>query len=229
LQQGESVETVARRYGVPVSAILRANNFSDTSRITPGMRIVIPTYQGVGPSHAQASQPPQQTIIRRPLDNRPTHRRRHSRAAYFGSGRSNSHVNPGETLYSLGRRYGVSHVDIASANGIHNETALRVGQRLTIPGSGSARASTTTPFSPPPASRAEAPAPTQRTAASPEPAQKAAAITPVSTSERDEPRSLGGSPQFRWPVRGRVSRVMDRSPTASTMTASISPCRKAPK
>jgi murein DD-endopeptidase MepM/ murein hydrolase activator NlpD len=211
LQHGESVETVARRYGVPVSAILRANNFSDASRITPGMRIVIPSYQGVGQSHAQAPQPSQQTYNPPPPRQQtytPPPPRQYSPPpaqprASAQSGATHV-VNPGETLYSLGRRYGVSHVDIANANGIHNETALRVGQRLTIPGSGNARASTTTPFSPPPAPRAEAPAPTQRTAASPEPAQKAAAITPVSTSERDEPRSLGGSPQFRWPVRGRV-------------------------
>jgi hypothetical protein len=90
LQQGESVETVARRYGVPVSAILRANNFSDTSRITPGMRIVIPTYQGVGPSHAQASQPPQQTYNPPALSTTDLHTAAGT-AACFGSGRGNSH------------------------------------------------------------------------------------------------------------------------------------------
>jgi murein DD-endopeptidase MepM/ murein hydrolase activator NlpD len=109
-------------------------------------------------------------------------------------------VNAGDTLYSLGRRYRVSHVEIARANGIQNEAALRIGQRLTSPGDSSASASTTTPFSPPPAAT---PAP-QRTVAAPEPAQKAAAVTPVSTSATEEPRALGGSPQFRWPVRGRV-------------------------
>jgi murein DD-endopeptidase MepM/ murein hydrolase activator NlpD len=112
-------------------------------------------------------------------------------------------VNSGDTLYSLGRRYGVSHVEIARLNGIHDQTALRIGQRLNIPGGSTALASSpTTPFSPPP-SAAPAPAP-QRTVTAPEPAQKVAAVTPVSTSEPEEPRSLGGSPQFRWPVRGRV-------------------------
>src|SRR5690606_30442040 len=143
LQQGESVETVARRYGVPGSAILRANNFSDASRIAPGMRIVIPSYQGVGPSHAQAPQPSQTYNPPPPRQQAytPPPPRQYSpppaqprTSAQSGA----THVvNPGETLYSLGRRYGVSHVDIASANGIHDQTALRVGQRLSIPGSGS--------------------------------------------------------------------------------------------
>ena len=193
LQPGETVETVARRYGVSAAAILRANNFADASRVPPGTRLVIPSYQApAGQINASAPPPRQQSYSPPPAPSRMPTR-----------GGQTHVVNSGDTLYSLGRRYSVSHVEIASANGIQNDAALRLGQRLSIPGSASATASTTTPFSPPPGQRAEAPAP-QRTAAAPEPAQKAAAVTPVSTSAPEEPRSLGGSPQFRWPVRGRV-------------------------
>ena len=43
-------------------------------------------------------------------------------------------VQPGETLYSLSRRYGVSVYKLAEANGLTVNTWLYVGQRLTIPG-----------------------------------------------------------------------------------------------
>lgn len=43
-------------------------------------------------------------------------------------------VAPGENLYRIGLRYGVPAEEIARANGIHDVTQLRVGQRLFIPG-----------------------------------------------------------------------------------------------
>jgi murein DD-endopeptidase MepM/ murein hydrolase activator NlpD len=46
LKQGETVETLSRRYHVPVVAIMRANNLADASLIRPGQRIVIPSKNG---------------------------------------------------------------------------------------------------------------------------------------------------------------------------------------
>jgi murein DD-endopeptidase MepM/ murein hydrolase activator NlpD len=44
-------------------------------------------------------------------------------------------VNDGETLYSLGRKYGVSPFVIADANGFSHNQGLNVGQKVKIPGS----------------------------------------------------------------------------------------------
>jgi len=46
-------------------------------------------------------------------------------------------VQPGETIYSIARRYGTSVEAIISANGIVNPNRIYVGQRLTIPIQGS--------------------------------------------------------------------------------------------
>jgi len=207
LQQGETVDMIARRYGVPVSALLSANNLSDPAYVRPGTRLLIPTYQGNGsrtasvpsaPALAPMSQPPRQPAYQPappPV-----------RAAAPAPARSSRvHVvNAGDTLYSLGRRYGVSHADIARANGLNDNAGLDIGRRLNIPGSGAVAsiapvAPAPTQFSPPPPAHKQA---SMEPAAAPEPAQKAAAVTPVPQAE--EQRSLGGSPQFRWPVRGRV-------------------------
>lgn len=42
-------------------------------------------------------------------------------------------VQSGESLYSIGKRYGVSYQRIARANGLRDASRIRVGQRLAIP------------------------------------------------------------------------------------------------
>lgn len=44
MAQGETPEIIARRYGIPTEALLRANGFSSSSQVRPGARIIIPTY-----------------------------------------------------------------------------------------------------------------------------------------------------------------------------------------
>jgi murein DD-endopeptidase MepM/ murein hydrolase activator NlpD len=44
VREGETVYNLSRRYGVPVDAILRANNLSSPQSLSAGRRIVIPTY-----------------------------------------------------------------------------------------------------------------------------------------------------------------------------------------
>lgn len=53
-------------------------------------------------------------------------------------------VQPGETLYRIALRYGVTVEQIAAANGITNPALIYVGQVLIIPGGGGASAGTTT-------------------------------------------------------------------------------------
>jgi murein DD-endopeptidase MepM/ murein hydrolase activator NlpD len=190
LQQGESVDMVARRYGVPSWALMRANNIADASHVTPGTRLVIPRYD---PSGMMASTQP--AAMPRPVASVPP-------PAPARSGQVHV-VGTGDTLYSLGRRYHVSHSAIAQANGIGDKSSLRVGQRLTIPGGATTATARNEKFSPPPAQRVETPAPAPvPVAALPTGPQKAATVKPV--DDEEESRPLGNSPQFRWPVRGRV-------------------------
>jgi murein DD-endopeptidase MepM/ murein hydrolase activator NlpD len=181
---------------------MQANNLSDPYRVTPGTRLVIPRYQSsdlrtVEPRPAQSYRP-QQTDYR----PAPTYRPQPTHARATGPVHV---VNPGETLYSLGRRYGLSHSDIAEANGLHDNAGLQVGQHLRIPVDATSTVSRgPTPFSPPPSYRAEAQSDYEpRQVTSHDAPQKAATVSPADEAEQ-EPRSLGGSPQFRWPVRGRI-------------------------
>ncbi len=42
--QGDSAENLARRYGVPVEALVRTNGFATASEVRPGTRLVVPVY-----------------------------------------------------------------------------------------------------------------------------------------------------------------------------------------
>ncbi|MEO9774967.1 peptidoglycan DD-metalloendopeptidase family protein [Roseibium sp.] len=44
LRQGDSLNSVARRYGVPIQALVAVNGIEDPSKVRPGQNVIIPTY-----------------------------------------------------------------------------------------------------------------------------------------------------------------------------------------
>src|ERR1039458_8146446 len=53
---GETVESIARKYGVPASAISETNGFREGAVLRPGQRVVIPRYVTASETHAPAPQ-----------------------------------------------------------------------------------------------------------------------------------------------------------------------------
>lgn len=101
VKAGDTLSTIASRYGVSVVRLKRANRLSgDSLRI--GDRLEIPTQVAV-------SDAPKRVAKSR------THR-----------------VRSGESLYTIGKRYGVSVDRLKAANGLRRNT-IRVGQELVIP------------------------------------------------------------------------------------------------
>ena len=101
VKAGDTLSTIASRYGVSVVRLKRANRLSgDSLRI--GDRLEIPTQVTV-------SDEPKRVAKSR------THR-----------------VRSGESLYTIGKRYGVSVDRLKAANGLRRNT-IRVGQELVIP------------------------------------------------------------------------------------------------
>jgi murein DD-endopeptidase MepM/ murein hydrolase activator NlpD len=193
---GETLETISRRYGVPVAAIMRANSIVSPAMVHPGQHLVIPRHRGPTGDPAAA---PRLAANTHTLPS----------TASVGPPRSvltpasSVHiVAPGETLHSISRQYGKSVLVLAKANNIPPDTMVRVGERITIPDLRSAAPRAETPA-------ASAPGPAVATAESPHssarlatPAAPAAPATTPSAVKTAEP--AGGLPSFRWPVRGRV-------------------------
>src|SRR5207237_1176344 len=62
--QGETIDTISRRHGVPASAIMQANNMTHAAQLQPGQRLVIPRVQQ---PIASAPQGPPATKLAGPL------------------------------------------------------------------------------------------------------------------------------------------------------------------
>jgi murein DD-endopeptidase MepM/ murein hydrolase activator NlpD len=203
---GDTLASLAQRYGVPAPAIAEANGLSGPAALQPGQRLVIPRYSG--PAAAAPAAP-------RPV----------ATAAPSGAMRvpmSSVHVvAPGETMVGIARRYRLPIADLAAANNMAPHAMLKMGDRLVIPGKsglgGRTAAATPQPQAAPaptataptrPAASApvaEKPAPGQQRLAQLEQKETIRVIKPATEDVADDERpSNGGVPSFRWPVKGRV-------------------------
>ncbi len=53
--QGETVDILARRYGMPADALLKVNGMSGPADVQPGVRMVVPVYNAVAAAPAKSS------------------------------------------------------------------------------------------------------------------------------------------------------------------------------
>jgi lipoprotein-anchoring transpeptidase ErfK/SrfK len=107
VRRGETVASIAARYGTSVASVVQANGLRNANFIWVGQRLVIPGRSAPNPN---------------PNPNPG------SGAVYY--------VKRGDTLAAIAARYGVSIQALMSANGIRNANVIYVGQRLVIPGRG---------------------------------------------------------------------------------------------
>jgi murein DD-endopeptidase MepM/ murein hydrolase activator NlpD len=222
VERGETLESIAHKYGVPASAILQSNGLASAASVKPGRRLVIPRYV-VGqvrqePARVEPARIEQPRVAAAP-----------ARPASTGDIHI---VQPGESLMGIARRHGVSLTELAHANNIQPFTKVAIGDRLTIPAGRHARTQERV-AAVPPAPRREARVQTRVAArneirsapaqaavqpyrapkidsvgsvpvetarvATPEPA--AAAENPV---KKAEAVAAARVPSFRWPVTGHV-------------------------
>lgn len=104
---GESLTTIAWKYGVSVEDLVRANALPNPNFVFAGQRLVIPS----GGAQTEAA-----------------------------GGEITHIVQAGQTLTSIAARYGVSVSALMQTNGLRNQDFIYVGQRLRIPAPGSAPA-----------------------------------------------------------------------------------------
>jgi len=219
VEPGETLEIIAHRHGVPVSAIMQANNINSATMVRPGMHLVIPRYHAA-PVAAVAAPPGEPRYTQ-------------SVAAPVGPPRSaltapsSVHVvQPGETLNSIARLYNKPVMVLAKANNIPPTTMVRVGDRITIPDvrqqprpALASAAPTAAPAlsSAPPRTQ---PAITQSGGPSlvaQESQLSARVAAPTATQQVPAEDSTGKTasadqPGFRWPVRGRVIQAFGPKP-----------------
>ena len=188
---GETLEMISRQHGVPVSALMQANNITSPAMVHPGDHLVIPRRSPLTAAYA-----PPATRIASTAPGMPVGAPRTALAPTTGM----HVVAPGETLHSIARLYGKSVMVLATANNIRPDTMVKVGERIIIPGvqPGAAVAPRAQASAAPPAG------PSLATAESPHSARVATPEAPAQESTIKTAEPAGGLPSFRWPVRGRV-------------------------
>ena len=112
VRRGETLSSIAARYGTTTQAIVRANGLPNPNYIYAGQRLVIP---GAGSSGAASSGGASQMAL----------------ADYT--------VRRGDTLTSIASRHGTTVAAIMQANSLRS-SLIYVGQRLAISGAGSSGA-----------------------------------------------------------------------------------------
>lgn len=114
VRRGESLSTIAARYGSSVGAIKQANGLRRTL-IHPGQNLIVPRFGD--------------------LPERPTHR-----AADDGG----YVVQSNDTMWDIARAFGVSVDSLCAANGMSRRDVIRPGQRLRLPGGAAAASASAT-------------------------------------------------------------------------------------
>lgn len=233
VRPGETLHNLSRRYGVPVSDIMKANDIKDANSVAAGRTILIPTYNysATAPVSAPDSDPttkvsrssrgfqgqprgrvavPTARAVKETAAAAPVNTA--SRTPILTSG-SSYVVQSGDTLSGIARKTGSSVTAIRSANGLTNNI-VRLGQSLTIPGAGY---DNTVTGSVPPATK-------QSAGKKVLPAATAGAVTVAKRSqEQVSTPSKTNSTGFRWPASGRViSKFGERQPSGSNDGIDIS-------
>ncbi len=109
VKSGETIASVAKRYGVTSALVSSTNGLSRRSRLRAGATLVIPVSNTL-PASALAAIAP----------------------AVTGTSTRTHIVRRGETLGGIANRYGVSQASLRSINRLSASGAIRSGQKLTI-------------------------------------------------------------------------------------------------
>lgn len=115
IQRGDTLNGIAKRYGVTVRDLIDVNNIKDPSRIYPGQKLIIPGYN----REPEVEAPPEPEPLPKPRPE-PDDVISHT-------------VVRGDTLSGIAKRYGITLRRLIEANNIEDPNRLRVGQRLLIP------------------------------------------------------------------------------------------------
>ena len=194
IRPGETLDVVSREHGVPVSAIMQANNIARASDVYAGERLVIPRNR----SPIVAEAPRMRVASASPVLPGPVESPRKALVAPAGV----HVVAAGETLNSIARLYRKPVMVIAKANHLPLNARVKAGDRIVIP---EMKEAARTASSPPHAEPSATPSTGSLAMAEPPPSARIA--EPVPHGEQNSVKTAepaGSLPTFRWPVRGRV-------------------------
>ena len=135
VQAGESLTGIARKYGISLNDIYAANGgAAKLKNIQPGQKVKLPPAGGaVRPAtavqqHVQPKAPARQAQAPQRATGAPSPAQAKPAGGFHV-------VQPGETLWSIARKYDVHPGALLKLNGMDVNTKVRTGEKIKIPGS----------------------------------------------------------------------------------------------
>lgn len=221
---GMTLYSIARGNGMTVSQLAGANGLKPPYSVHQGQVLRIPA--GANQASAAPAKPKiaavepapvkEKVAVAEPAPKKAEPAPKKAKAAQLASAKSGSYqVESGDTLYSLGRKYGVTAAAIAEANSIDARKPLKLGAELKIPAASAtvAKADTGQPAGKAvqetiadnggdSATVAEATTTPSTLQPVPAPAKPAAAEQTAADSAAAAPADAAAG--MRWPVRGKI-------------------------
>jgi len=121
IKEGDSLWTISRKFGVSPEEIAKANGISLNKTLKIGEKLIIPK------AGMKIAKEEKKTVKVSSTPRTPSASRK---------GGIIYQVRAGDSLWTIGKRFGVSPEKIASANGISLSKTLKIGDKLVIPSQG---------------------------------------------------------------------------------------------
>jgi LysM repeat protein len=121
VERGDSLWSIAKKHGLTVAELSKANSLPSGAALKPGRKLIIPGKPGqpaAAAAQSEISAPAATTAAAKPANGEAV---RHT-------------VQSGESLGVIARKYGVSVGELAAANNITDPSKVRAGQSLIVPG-----------------------------------------------------------------------------------------------
>jgi LysM repeat protein len=115
VKAGDTVWGIAQKHGTTVATIIRANGLNSVATIFPGQKLKVSGAAAAAPVLASAPSKPAAPVKAPAAANGKTHE-----------------VKPGDTLWAIAQKHGVSMSAILKANGLSEGAIIYPGQKLTL-------------------------------------------------------------------------------------------------
>ncbi|WP_210463623.1 LysM peptidoglycan-binding domain-containing protein [Rufibacter roseolus] len=141
VEKGETLYSIARKYGIPVKDLLAWNNLDGSAPLGLGVELTLtgtttsPATTNSTPAAATTAAAP--ATITAPVKATPA-------ATSTASTAAEHTVAPGETLYAISRKYGVSVADLQTWNNL-GTGSIAIGQKLVVAAPAAAQIQTAMP------------------------------------------------------------------------------------